>query len=172
MFAQILLINIPFVGLLSILALTLFGVDAGPWMHNPDRFWESLLLLVVFSAIWLLLFIPLMITVFAPFSRIFWRFERARIVCNKRYVVFSRPRTWDVRRLDRLEVRRAGQCDSQVDVTDEDSDSREDKLNFYDLVFVIDKQADLCRIECLREEEASWIGQTVYHRRSEWFGAT
>lgn len=165
-FTPLLLFNVAFVVLLSILALGLFGVDVGPWKHSPDRFWVSLLLLVVFSAIWLLLLVPLIITVLAPFSRIFWRFERARIVCNRRYAVFSRSQTWDVRRLDRLEVRRA---DGQVDVTNEDMGSREDELNLYDLVFLTDKQVDLCCIDFIREEEACWIAQTIYHRRPEWF---
>lgn len=170
MFLALLLVNLLTVGLIASLALTLFGVDVGPWKHNPKTFGTSLVLLVLFSAMGLVLLIPLFFTILAPFTSAFWRFERSRIVCNRRYAMFSTTRTWNVRRLDRLELRRVGDEERQTDATTEGSVSKENELNLYDLVLITDKQTDLCSIDFATEEEAWWMAQTIYHRRPEWFG--
>jgi hypothetical protein len=103
-----------------------------------------------------------------PFGKITWRFEDDRIVRQEKRPFYNHSRTWDVRPLDRIELRDtpSKQWKNYRKYKKQESLIGSDR---YELVLVTRENEDLCSISDLGKTEARWMAPEILTHRPRWF---
>jgi hypothetical protein len=166
--AVLLCINAFWNGIVSVFVMVLFGLMPGNNAPQGGEWWGLLVFLIPFEVIGLGMFAALVITMLEPWRTTTWRFESERIVSRLRWPVFSYTRTWDVIRLDRLELRRRNSNDSRgLRFSKATTDTTAETP--FELALVSGENVDLCEIDDLTEGEARWMARIILDRRGKWF---
>lgn len=184
----LLFINCFWNGITGVFVASLWGFapDGQNAPRPPDGWgwWGMFLFLLPFEIIGLVAFTLLVGVLLEPLRRSRWTLGRSSVSYRWSYLGLGRTWTYEVRELDRLELRKrwAGKEDdsegkaSKTEDEDEAQDQEAVEKGFVsgtDIRFhlaLIDREGKgLCQIEHLSLGEACWIADVILRERADWF---
>jgi hypothetical protein len=156
-------------GIVSVFVMHLWGAAPDGAPPQGAEWWGLFLFLVPFEVIGLVMLVALVAAVFEPVHRTVWTLERQGVDYRTSWLGLGPHWTWEVVRLDRIELRRdtkrgrprwSGTAPSLA----ASAGSRDYRLSLVDR-----SNAEVCSIDGLTEGEARWIGDIVLRERAAWF---
>lgn len=149
---------------------------AGLWGFLPDGqkmaqgradWWFLFFFLIPFQLIGLLMLVGLLAVLIQPLRRSRWSFTRNAICYRLSYLGLGKTWQYEVRELDRLELRKGGA--KQKDEEQAADDDAHDDDDRFSVAFVDSSRGDVCEIDDLTLGEACWIADVVLRERKGWF---
>jgi hypothetical protein len=164
----------------ALLGFTPDGNNAAP--HGKE-WWFLFLFLIPFEIIGLVIFVALLFALLEPVRRSRWIFHRNAIYRRTTWLGIGRSTRYDVKELDRLELRK---CDPLGDLQDLEDPTEIVQARFeaakqakqgvsqptgvtFNLALVDPADEDVCEIEGLSLAEACWIADVILRERRGWF---
>lgn len=175
---MLLFINAFWNGITGVFVAGLWGfLPDGQKMAQGGEWWFLFFFLIPFQLIGLVMLTALFAVLIEPLRRSRWSFTRNAISYRLSYLGLGKTWQYEVRELDRLELRK----DAENDIDDEQEDVPETGRGIkaperegaqavrFSVAFVDGGGHDVCEIDGLSLGEACWIADVVLRERTGWF---
>jgi hypothetical protein len=171
----LLFVNAFWNGIVAVFVCLLWGLMPGEKAPRGVEWWVMFVFLIPFQLIGLAMIVGFVAALLDPLRVTRWEFRRDRVLNSYRWLGLGPQWTYEIRELDRLELRRIdpdtllkqkhGQKQLRSNVTSATELSR------YSVALVDRQGADVCKIQGLTLAEGCWFAYEILHERPNWFVA-